>query len=401
MSLSQRRIVLGVCGSIAAYKAADLTSKLVQAGAIVDVVVTQNAQRFVTPFTFRALTGRPVYTDMFEPATNTGEEHVALSRRADLIIIAPASATTLARLAHGLADDMLSLTVLASTAPVIIAPAMDSQMWAAPATQANVETLRARGVHFVGPASGRLASGNIGEGRLVETEAILGAAKQVLGRADILAGRHLVVSAGGTREPIDPVRVLSNRSSGKMGYALAEAARDFGASVTLVSTIDSLPVPYGVQRVAVETVDQMREAVLAATQQADALIMAAAVSDFRPAAPAEQKIKKREGDHMTLELIQNRSFLPEVPDSVAKIIFAAESQDLVANALRKPQSHGRVDLICANDISAEDAGFAVDTNRVTLLTPGGDVEALPLMPKYDVAVRILQRVAAILSARTA
>jgi phosphopantothenoylcysteine decarboxylase/phosphopantothenate--cysteine ligase len=401
MPLRGKHVVLGVCGSIASYKAADLASKLVQAGAVVDVVMTASAREFVTPFTFRSLTGRPVYTDMFEPATDAGEEHVALARRAELVIIAPATATTMARLAHGLADDMLSLTVLATKAPVLLAPAMDSQMWEAAATRENVETLRRRGVEFVGPESGRLASGNTGMGRLADPKTILGAAKLLLARDGDLAGRHLVVSAGGTREPIDPVRVISNRSSGKMGYALAEAARDRGAQVTLVSTIDALPVPYGVELARVETVAEMREVVLAAcdTADADVLIMAAAVSDFRPAEAADQKIKKGEGGDLTLRLMPNPSFLLEVPDRVLKVAFAAESQDVIANALRKPQSHGRLDLICANDISAEGAGFGVDTNLVTLLQPGRDPEALPLLPKYEVALRILDRIRDILSAR--
>ena len=401
MPLRGKHVVLGVCGSIASYKAADLASKLVQAGALVDVVLTESAQKFVTPFTFRSLTGRPVYTDMFEPATDTGEEHVALARRADLVIVAPATATTMARLVYGLADDMLSLTVLATKAPVLLAPAMDTQMWDAVATRENVETLKRRGFEFVGPESGHLASGNVGAGRLSEPLTILGAAKLVLARGGDLAGKHIVVSAGGTREPIDPARVLTNRSSGKMGYALAEAARDRGARVTLVSTVDSLPVPYGVERVGVESVEEMRSAVLQACETAQALIMAAAMSDFRPATTAEQKIKKGEGGGLTLELVANASFFPEVPDRVVKVAFAAESQDVVENALRKPLSHGRLDLICANDITAEGSGFAVDTNLVTLLEPGRDAEALPLMSKYDVAMRILDRVRSIVERRGA
>ncbi len=399
MPLRGKHVVLGVCGSIASFKAVDLASKLVQAGAIVDVVMTESAQKFITPFTFRSLTGRMPYTDMFEPATGANEEHVALSRRADLVVVAPATATTMARLAYGLADDMLSLTVLATKAPVLVAPAMDSQMWEAAATQENVETLMRRGVQFVGPESGRLASGNVGAGRLSEPLTILGAAKLVLGRDGDLAGKHIVVSAGGTREPIDPARVITNRSSGKMGYALAEAARDRGARVTLVSTVDSLPVPYGVERVGVETVAEMREAVLAACENAQALVMAAAVSDFRPATPAEHKIKKGEGGDLTLQMVANPSFLPEVPDNVVKVAFAAESQNVIENALRKPQSHGHLDLICANDISAEGAGFAVDTNLVTLLEPGFEPEVLPLLSKYEVAGRILDRLHTILERR--
>jgi phosphopantothenoylcysteine decarboxylase / phosphopantothenate---cysteine ligase len=396
--LRDRNVVLGVSGSIAAYKAADLASKLVQAGAIVDVVLTGAAQQFVTPFTFRSLTGRPVYTNMFEPVSQEGEEHVALSRRAELLIVAPATATTLARFAHGLADDMLSLTVLATRAPVLLAPAMDSQMWEAAATQANVATLRQRGFGFVGPESGRLASGLSGAGRMSEPQKILGAAKYELAKHGDLAGRHLIISAGGTREPIDPVRVISNRSSGKMGYSLAEAARDRGAQVTLISTVTSLPLPYGVDLVAVESVAQMRQAVLAACASADALIMAAAVSDYRPAEATDQKLKKGEGG-LILSLVKNDSFLPEVPASVVKVAFAAETEDLIGNAMRKPETHGPLDLIVANDVSATDAGFGVDTNRVVILDASGNQQELPLLGKYEVAQHILDRLQHILDER--
>ena len=399
MPLRDRSVLLGVCGSIAAYKAAELASKLVQEGAAVEVILTESAQQFVTPFTFRSLTGRPVYTDMFAPATDVAEEHVALARRAELVIIAPATATTIARLAYGLADDMLSLTVLATRAPVLVAPAMDSQMWGAAATRANVETLKQRGVAFVGPEAGRLASGHRGAGRLSEPSTIVGAAKFELAKQGDLAGRRVVVSAGGTREPIDPVRVITNRSSGKMGYALAEAARDRGARVTLVSTEPGLPLPYGAELVAVETVAQMRKAVLEATAAADVLIMAAAVSDYRPAQEAEQKLKKGEGG-MMLPLVKNDSFFPEVPASVVKVAFAAETEHVIENALRKPETHGPLDLIVANDVSATDAGFGVDTNRVTILHKDGARLDLPLLSKYEVAQHILDRVKAILDARS-
>ncbi|HEU0072421.1 MAG TPA: bifunctional phosphopantothenoylcysteine decarboxylase/phosphopantothenate--cysteine ligase CoaBC [Dehalococcoidia bacterium] len=398
MPLKDRSVVLGVSGSIAAFKAADLASKLVQAGALVDVVLTDAAQQFVTPFTFRSLTGRPVYTNMFQPATDAGEEHVALARRAELVIVAPATATTLARFAYGLADDMLSLTVLATKAPVLVAPSMDSQMWEAAATQANVATLRERGFVFVGPESGRLASGHSGAGRMSEPEKVLGAAKYELAKQGELAGRHIVVSAGGTREPIDPVRVITNRSSGKMGYALAEAARDRGARVTLVSTEPALPLPYGVELAAVETVSQMRDAVLAACATADVLIMAAAMSDYRPAEAADQKLKKGEGGLM-LAMVKNDSFFLEVPASVVKVAFAAETENLIENAMRKPESHGPLDLIVANDVSASDAGFAVDTNRVVILDAAGAKQELPLLPKYEVAQHILNRVQTLLQQR--
>lgn len=390
MPLAGKRIVLGVCGSIAAYKAAGLCSKLVQAGAEVDVILTASAQEFITPFTFRSLTGRPVFTSMFEPVTDQREEHVSLARAADLILIAPASASTIARLTYGLADDMLSLTVLASRAPVLIAPAMDSQMWEAPATHENVETLKRRGVNFVGPAVGRLASGNVGAGRLEDTETILGAVKAILARNGDLAGYRIVVSAGGTREPLDPVRFIGNRSSGKMGYALAEAGRDRGAHVTLVSASTGLPAPYGVDLVPAETVADMRAAVLAASANADALIMAAGVSDFRPAEPAPEKLKKGAAD-LILQLVKTEDFFHEAPGHLVKVAFAAETQDVIENARRKPQTHGRLDLICANDVSATDAGFGADTNRVSIIDASGAVEELPLLSKYEVAQRILDR----------
>jgi phosphopantothenoylcysteine decarboxylase/phosphopantothenate--cysteine ligase len=336
---------------------------------------------------------------MFRPATDAGEEHVALARRADLVLIAPATATTLARLAHGLADDFLALTVLATKAPVLAAPAMDSQMWEAAATRANVAVLAARGVTFLGPTAGRLASGNVGQGRLLEPEAIVGAVKLVLAQNGDLAGRRVVVSAGGTREPIDPVRFIGNHSSGKMGFALAEAARDRGARVTLVTTTRALPLPYGVEAVDVGSVAELRRAVLAACETAEVLIMAAAVSDFRTSEASAQKIKKTGEGGLTLELVENTSFFPEVPDHVVKVAFAAETEDLIANARRKPDKHGRLDLICANDVTAPDAGFGVDTNKVTILDAAGGAEELPLMSKYDVAQHILDRVLPLLRDR--
>jgi phosphopantothenoylcysteine decarboxylase/phosphopantothenate--cysteine ligase len=399
VTLAGKRVVLGVTGSIAAFKAADLASKLVQEGARVDVVMTQEAREFITPFTFRAITDRPALTNMFRPRTDQPEEHIALARAADLIVIAPCTATMMAKIAYGFADDMVSLTVLATKAPVMLAPAMDAQMWENAATQANVATLQERGLIIVGPASGRLASGYMGPGRLVEPETIVGAVKLELARQGDLAGFGIVVSAGGTREPLDPVRYLSNYSSGKQGYALAEAARDRGAKVTLVSTTTALAAPYGVELVPVETVIEMRDAILEACKTSQALIMAAAVSDYRPMQRADEKIKKGETPALTLELVQNESILSAVPDLIVKVGFAAETQDLIENARRKPLSHGRLDLICANDLTAEDAGFGVDTNRVTILDADGGVEELPLLSKYEVAQRILDRLLPLLIQR--
>jgi phosphopantothenoylcysteine decarboxylase/phosphopantothenate--cysteine ligase len=358
--------------------------------------MTEAATRFITPLTMRSLTGRPVFLDMFDPSTELAEEHVEIARRADAVIVAPASADTIARLAQGRADDVVGLTVLATQAPVLIAPAMDHQMYEDSVTQANLEALRGREYAIVGPAEGRLASGRVGLGRLVETDVLLGALRQALGRRGDLAGRRIVITAGGTREPIDPVRFLTNYSSGKMGYALAEAARDRGAEVTLVSTISTLSTPYGVGLVSVETVDQMREAVLAACKGAQALIMAAAVSDYRPVERASQKVKKGP-QTVSLELERTPDFLLEIKGRLVKVGFAAETNDLVANAQIKLREK-RLDLIVANDVSAPGSGFAVDTNEVVLIDSSTE-EQLPLLPKYDVAHRVLDRVVTLLRER--
>ncbi len=400
-NLAGKTIVLGISGSIASYKAADVASKLVQAGATVDVCMTPAATRFITPLAIRSLTGRPVYVDMWDPDAETAEAHVALARRADAVLIAPATATTIARVAQGMAEDMVSLTVLATVAPVLIAPAMDNQMWENAATAANVALLRGRGVVVAGPAVGRLASGHSGAGRLETTETILGALRALLGRQGDLAGRHVVVSAGGTQEALDPVRYLSNHSTGKMGFALAEAARDRGARVTLVATpsTSALDTPYGVARVGVTRTTQMRDVVLELCAGADALIMAAAPADFTPAAAAEHKIKKDGSGRLLLELEETPDILRAVHDAglpVVRVGFAAESQNLLAYARDKVARKG-LDLIVANDITAVGAGFGTDTNLVTLIDASERVESLPLLSKYDVAMRILDRVAGLLA----
>lgn len=392
--LAGRSIVLGVTGSIASYKAAEIASRLVQAGARVDVAMTPSALEFITPLTFRALTGRQPYVDVFRDGAE-GEAHVELARRADLMLIAPASASTMARLAHGLAEDFVSLTALATVAPVLVAPAMDSQMWEQAATQANRALLEQRGVEFLGPLVGRLASSRTGSGRLVEPKAIVDRVKARLGRErGDLTGRHIVVTAGGTREAIDPVRYVGNRSSGKMGYALAEAARDRGASVTLVTSA-SLPKPVGIEVVDVESAAQMLDAVQAACTHADALIMAAAVADYRPAEAAAQKMKKDGSSIPSIDLVETTDIIASVQGDLVKVAFAAETQDLLANAQKKLASKG-AQLVVANDVTASDAGFAVDTNRVTILDTEGGRESLPLMLKYDVSWHILDRVAALL-----
>jgi phosphopantothenoylcysteine decarboxylase / phosphopantothenate---cysteine ligase len=400
MILSDKHIVLGVTGSIAAYKAAALASQLTQAGALVDVILTESAGRFVTPLTFQALTGRPVYTSLWQ-TDNTGGlsthiAHVGLAHEADLLLIAPITANTIARIALGLADDLLSVTALAARCPILIAPAMDAGMYENPATQAHVEALRARGVQVIGPGIGRMASGLEGRGRFVEPEEIVGACRRALGMAGPLRGRRVVVTAGPTREPLDPVRYLTNYSSGKQGFAIAQAAVEAGAEVTLIAgPVDSaLETPYGAARIDVTDTRSLRDAVIAhasGRNQADAVIMAAAVADFRPAQRAEHKIKKVEGDAPAIELTTNPDILYELSQQPTRprvtVGFAAESDDLEANAQAKLARKG-LDLIVANDITAEDAGFAVDTNRVVFITAGG-VEPLPLMSKAEVAARIV------------
>ena len=396
-AIAGKHIVLGVSGSIACYKAADIASKLMQAGALVDVVLTRAAQEFVTPLTFRSLTHRSVITDMFDAQSADPLEHVEVARRADAVVIAPATAHVMAKLAHGLADDALSTIVLATTAPVLVAPAMEHHMWTNAATQANVTALRERGVMFAGPNEGRLASGAVGSGRLVETADILDALGGILSQDQDLLGRHIVVSAGGTQEPIDPVRVVTNRSSGKQGYAFAEAARDRGARVTLVSAA-GLANPAGVNVVKVETARQMLAAVSDALRdEADALVMAAAVADWEPVTAAGQKMKKVAGqDILTIDMKKTPDILAEVGALPGiKVGFAAETEDLLNNA-RDKLERKNLDMIVANDVSATDAGFAVDTNRVVILDKSGGQDELPLMSKREVADAVLNRVSALL-----
>ena len=396
LPLAGRSIVLGVTGSISAYKAADVCSKLRQAGAAVEVVMTRAATQFITPLTFQSLTGREVVVDMF--SAREAEAHVEVGRRADALVIAPATADCLANLAHGQAPDMVTLTALATTAPLLVAPAMDSQMWEHPATQANVATLRDRGIAFVGPMAGRLASGRTGDGRLAETPQVIGALRALLGdRAGDLRGRHIVVSAGPTHEPLDPVRFVGNHSTGKMGFAIAEAARDRGARVTLVTGPVALETPWAVHRVNVKTVAQMLEALEQATCDSDAIVMAAAPADFRPEAPAAHKIKKTARDEgLSIQLTKNPDILATLPGGGVRVGFAAETERLAEYATAKLLSK-RLDFIVANDVTAAGSGFGTETNQVTFFFSDDRVEELPLMSKYAVAHAILDRVAARLS----
>ncbi|MDY6912628.1 MAG: bifunctional phosphopantothenoylcysteine decarboxylase/phosphopantothenate--cysteine ligase CoaBC [Chloroflexota bacterium] len=385
-----KSIVLGVTGSISAYKAVDLASKLVQAGIEVDVIMTESAARFVTPLTFRSVTHRQVHTDMWAPVTEFNIKHVALAEKADAVMIAPATADTIARIAEGRANDLLSCTVLSTRAPILIAPAMDVGMYQNQITQQNLEKLRSRDYEIVGPASGRLASGLEGPGRLVEVPELQTAVFQILGRSGDLAGKRIVVTAGGTQEPIDPVRYIGNYSSGKMGYAIAEAARNRGAKVTLITASASIIPPLGVEVVPAQTALQMRYAVLERTANADVLIMAAAVADYRTKSTSLGKIKRKE-DNLVLELKKTSDILSEVSGNIVKVGFAAESEDLVENATGKLKAKG-LHFIVANDITGTDCGFGVDTNRVTIIDRNGTVDHLPLMLKSEVAHKILDRV---------
>lgn len=397
--LAGRTIVLGVTGSVAAYKAVEVGSRLVQAGATVRTVMTRAATEFVGPATFRGVTGHEPLVDIWAPDGEHAEPHVALGREAALMLITPATASVMGRLAHGISDDCVTLTALAMRGPLLVAPAMDAGMWANAATQANVRTLQERGVTFLGPLEGRLASGEIGAGRLMEPLAIVDHIKAAAGRLDgALAGARIAVTAGGTREPVDPVRFVGNRSSGKMGYAVAEAARDRGAEVVLITSAE-LAAPAGVRIAPVETAQEMLEAVEEHAASCDALIMAAAVADYRPVEAAKEKQKRGGRETWGIDLIRNPDIIATVQsEGLIKVAFAAETQDMVDNAAKKLVEKN-AHLIVANDVSATDAGFAVDTNRITILDRDGNQDELPLMSKYDCGVRILDRVRELLAAR--
>lgn len=397
MVLKDKTIVLGITGSIAAYKAAEIASQLTQAGAKVNVIMTKAAAEFITPLTFRSLTGTPVVTEMFDLTSDISVEHVALAEAADVVLIAPATANIIAKIAAGIADDMLCCTVLATKAPVIVAPAMNVNMYENPITQENLTKLRARGFTIVGPTHGWLACGETGMGRLADIEEIIGTIQQVLGKKGDLASEKIVVTAGGTQEPLDPVRHISNRSSGKMGYALAEAARNRGAQVTLITAPTALPKPFGVEVINVRTAQEMYEAVKEAVTQADALIMAAAVADYRPTKISQSKIKKA-APSLTVELERTPDILGTVKGNFVRVGFAAESENLIENAKQKLRDK-QLDLIVANDITAPDSAFGADTDRVVIIDRDDKIEELPLLLKTEVADRVLNRVAKLLSKR--
>ncbi len=399
--LTGKRILLGVTGSIAAYKAVELLRELVKRGAEVQVVMTEAATRFVAPLTFETLSRQPVLLDMFSLTYGSHIGHIEATALADLFVIAPATAHTIARLAHGLADDFLSNIYLASRCPVLLAPAMDSDMYQHTAVQENLKRLRDRGVHLVGPASGELASGLVGPGRLVEPPEIVEAIERLLAAAEDLAAEVVLVTAGPTREPLDPVRFLSNRSSGKMGYAITEAAAARGARVILVSGPTALPPPQGVDVIYVETAQQMHDAVMAKLSSATVVIKAAAVADYRPKQVAGRKLKKDEAvPEVTLE--STPDILAEVGKRKGRRVlvgFAAETEDLVENARKKLQRKN-LDLVVVNDVSLPGAGFDSDTNVVKILDAQGGVEEVPLQSKRSVANRILDRVVSLMKQRS-
>jgi len=391
-SLDGKEIILGVTGSIAAYKAVEILRELTGRGAAVTVVMTESAQRFVSPLTFETLSRRPILTDLFALDYDKQIGHVATGGRADLLLIAPATANTIAKLAHGIADDFLTNLYLSCTCPVLLAPAMDREMYAHPTVQENLTRLKARGVHVLETEYGELASGLIGRGRLADLLTICGEVEGLLTHQEDLPGETVLVTAGPTQEPLDPVRFLSNRSSGRMGFAIAQAARDRGAHVLLVSGPTSLPTPPGVRRTDVTTAEEMLHAVLGQLDATTILIMAAAVADYRPSTHAPKKMKKQEA--LTVELLRNPDILAEAGRQKGSRIlvgFAAETEDLVSNAREKLHKK-HLDLIVANDIRV---GFGGETTRVTILDRQGQVEELPELSKREVAHQILDRVVAV------
>jgi phosphopantothenoylcysteine decarboxylase/phosphopantothenate--cysteine ligase len=393
MALAGRELILAVTGSIAAYKAAYLLRELRRAEASVTVVMTAHAREFVAPLTFRTLSGRPVLTDLFDPQEPAAVEHVALAERADLTVVAPATAHALARAALGLADDFLGTLLLAVRGPVLYAPAMDGGMWEHPAVQAHVETLRARGATVLEPGHGELASGLRGQGRFPEIPEIVEAAVRLLWPRRDLAGDHVLVTAGPTREALDPVRYLTNRSSGRMGYAIAAQAARRGARVTLVTGPTHLPPPAGIRVIPVQTALEMRDAVLHAVDAATVVIKAAAVADYRPGRAAAEKIPSKQ-DALRLDLVPTPDILRELgarKEARFLVGFAAETHDLREHARAKLVAKG-VDLIVANDVSRSDIGFDATDNEVVLLDRWGGVVALPRRTKVEVADLILDRV---------
>jgi phosphopantothenoylcysteine decarboxylase/phosphopantothenate--cysteine ligase len=390
-SVRGKNIVLGISGGIAAYKSIEVLRRLVDAGAHVAPIMTADAHRFVGPVTVSALASEPLHTSLWDDSSPI--PHTRLGQNADVIVVAPATARVIAAYAMGLSDDLLVATLIATRAPVVLCPAMHTEMWEHPSVVDNIALLKSRGVIVVEPQSGRLAGGDVGTGRLADPETILEAIDGVLSTNKDLVGQHVVITAGGTREPIDAVRVIANRSSGKQGYAIAEAALKRGAKVTLISTVN-IPVSSGVSVVSVETAQQMQDAVVLAAACADVVIMAAAVADFRPVLSVEGKIKKNEGVP-TIALEPTPDILAQLgsvkSDNQILVGFAAETDNLVDNARGKLERKN-LDLIVANDVSAPGVGFAHDTNAVTILSASGDMKSVPLASKHTIATAVLDSV---------
>lgn len=397
--LSGKRIVMGVTGGIAAYKACEVVSRLKKLHAQVDVLMTENATRLVAPLTFETLSGRPVCVDTFARSESWDVKHISLAQKADVLLVAPATANLMAKLAHGVADDMLTTTLLATKAPVLLAPAMNTGMWTNPATEENLRILLSRGVRVIGPESGFLACGDTGAGRMSEPEAIVNAVTALLAPSGALAGKKVLVTAGPTRERIDPVRYLTNDSSGKMGYALAEAALRRGAQVTLVSGPVQLLPPPGAEIIPVTSTQQLYDVMLEKCAQQDIILQAAAPADYRAEQTASSKLKKQNGQPLVLTLVEN----PDVAQAVGErkhpgqvlVGFAAETDDLLENAQRKLERK-HLDMVVANDVTQPGAGFGVDTNIVTLIT-ADQREALPILSKKETAERILDKVISLLA----
>lgn len=392
--LKGKTVVLGVSGGIAVYKAAEITSRFVKLGADVKVIMTKHAQEFVAPLTFQGISNNPVVTDMFAPPTRWDVEHIALAKAADIFIIAPATANVIGKMNAGIADDMLTTTVMATRAPVLLAPAMNVGMYENPITQRNIQSLKSLGYHFIEPGEGFLACGDVGKGRLEDPIKIVERAVEILTATDELKGKKVLVTAGPTREAVDPVRYLTNHSSGKMGYAVAKAAKLRGADVVLVSGTKDLEPPSGVEVIQIDSADDMFEAVMKHVD-ADVIVKSAAVADYRPASPSDIKIKKMPGD-MALPLTRNKDILFEigqVKDKQFLVGFAAETNDVIDNAKKKMEKKN-LDLIVANDITAPGAGFNSNTNVVTIIHKNGEEKALDMMTKDEVASEILDAIIA-------
>ena len=394
MDLTGKEIVLGVTGGIAAYKSAEIVSRLRHSGANVHVIMTRNATEFVAPLTFQTLSANQVVTDTFEAPEYWNVEHVALAKLADIFVVAPATANILAKMASGIADDMLSTTLLATKAQILVAPAMNTGMWTAPATQNNVKVLKERGVRMIGPESGMLACGDEGAGRMSEPEMIVEEICRILSRKQDYAGKKVLITAGATRERLDPVRFITNDSSGKMGFAIAEAARDRGAEVTVIRGSVTAEIPAGIHMIRIESARELYDAMMQKAPEQDVIIQAAAVSDYRPAEQKDRKIKKESGSDLILILTEN----PDIAKAVGEqkkpgqtlVGFAAETDDLLKNAKSKLEKK-KLDLIVANDVTKPGAGFNVDTNIAVLITSDGSTEE-PLQTKRQLAERILDKV---------